>query len=151
MASDKGERAAASGKTSRRRSREFAVQGIYQWLLAAESPERIIAQLAEREEYARADAEHCSLLIQGVVREADSLRTHLSPHLDRPIAELSPVEHAILLLATCELTRHPDIPYRVVINEAVELAKRFGGTDGYKYINGVLDTLSATVRPSEIR
>lgn len=127
------------GKTSRRRSREFALQGIYQWLLSAETPDRIIAHLSEREDFGRADIGHCSALIHGAVREAEALHAALALHLDRPVRELSPVEHAILLLATYELTQYPDIPQRVVINEAIEIAKRFGGADGHKYVNGVLD------------
>ncbi|MBC7945380.1 MAG: transcription antitermination factor NusB [Burkholderiales bacterium] len=149
MASDKSDRAAGGGKTSRRRSREFAAQGIYQWLLSAETPDRILAHLAEREDFARADAEHCSALIRGAIREVEALRTALAPHLDRPINALSPVEHAILLLATFELTRHLEIPRRVVINEAIEIAKRFGGADGYKYVNGVLDRLAKIARAAE--
>ena len=73
----------------------------------------------------------------------------IAPHIDRKLEELSPVEHATLLVAVYELSRHPEIPYRVVINEAVEIAKTFGGTDGYKYVNGVLDRVAARVRPSE--
>lgn len=149
MTSDKSDRAAGGGKTGRRRSREFAVQGIYQWLLSAETPDRIIAHLAEREDFARADAEHASALIRGVIREVKALGASLAPHLDRPIDALSPVEHAILLLATFELTHRLEIPRRVVINEAIEIAKRFGGIDGYKYVNGVLDHLAKIARAAE--
>ncbi|MDQ3195162.1 MAG: transcription antitermination factor NusB [Pseudomonadota bacterium] len=148
MTNDKSDRA-GGGKTSRRRSREFAAQGLYQWLLSAETPDRIIAHLAEREDFARADAEHCSALIRGVIREDETLRTALAPHLDRPINALSPVEHAILLLATYELTHYLEIPRRVVINEAIEIAKRYGGTDGHKYVNGVLDHVAKIARTGE--
>ena len=74
----------------------------------------------------------------------------IAPHLDRPIVELSPIEHAVLLIGTFELKSHIEIPYRVVINEAVELAKSFGGTDGFRYVNGVLDKVAAQVRPTEV-
>ena len=77
------------------------------------------------------------------------LHEAITPALDRPVAELSPVEHAVLLVAAFELLHHPEIPYRVVINEAVELAKTFGGTDGYKYVNGVLDRVALRLRAVE--
>jgi N utilization substance protein B len=79
------------------------------------------------------------------------LRNSITPYLDRPVKELSPVEHALLLLATCELRDHPETPYKVVINEAIELAKSFGGTDGHKYVNGVLDKLAAELRSAEVK
>ena len=97
----------------------------------------------------RSDLEHLDTLLHGVIREADSLSADLTPCLDRPIEQLSPVERAVLLVAVYELKHHVDIPYRVVINEAVELAKTFGGADGYKYVNGVLDKLAAQLRAAE--
>lgn len=127
------------GNSGRRRSREFAVQGIYQWLLSAESPDLIIDHLREDEDFSLADAEHCSALLRGAIGNAEALRAALSPYLDRSMTALSPVERSILLVAAYELLHHPDVPYRVVINEAIEIAKRFGGTDGHKYVNGVLD------------
>ena len=83
-------------------------------------------------------------------RSADSLREHFAALLDRPVPDLSPVEHAALLVGSFELLHHPEIPYRVVINEAVELAKTFGGTDGFRYVNGVLDKVAARLRPAEV-
>ncbi len=87
--------------------------------------------------------------MRGVTGDADALRNRITPYLDRPVKELSPVEHALLLLSACELRDHPETPYKVVINEAIELAKSFGGTDGHKYVNGVLDKLAAELRPDE--
>jgi N utilization substance protein B len=84
-----------------------------------------------------------------VIRDSEALSADIAPCLDRPIDQLSPVERAVLLVAAFELKNHVDIPYRVVINEAVELAKTFGGADGYKYVNGVLDKLSAKLRVAE--
>ena len=84
-----------------------------------------------------------------MIRDSEALSADIAPCLDRPIDQLSPVERAVLLVAAFELKNHIDIPYRVVINEAVELAKTFGGADGYKYVNGVLDKLALTLRPSE--
>lgn len=142
-----------AAKGGRRHTRECVVQGIYQWLLSAESPDRIIAHLRDDEDFASADADHCSALLHGVIGDAEALRNALSRYLDRPIPELSPVEHAILLLGAHELLHRPEVPYRVVINEAIEIAKRFGGTDGHKYVNGVLDKFAQAelVREGSIR
>jgi len=91
------------------------------------------------------------VLVHGVIDHANALHAGLQPFLDRPADSLSPVEHALLLIGGYELMQCPDIPYRVIINEAVELAKIYGGTDGHKYVNGVLDKLAAQVRPAEAR
>ncbi len=137
-------------RKSRRKSREFVVQGLYQWALATSPVEEIEQQLREEKSFASVDAEHFTTLLRGVIAQAHLLDAMLQPHLDRPVAELSPVEHAILRLAGYEMQHHPEIPYRVVINEAVELAKSFGGTDGHKFVNGVLDKLAAQVRATEV-
>ncbi|HZP94495.1 MAG TPA: transcription antitermination factor NusB [Burkholderiales bacterium] len=137
-------------KGSRRRSREFCLQGLYQWLLNPSGPEELLAQLAEAEDFDKADREYFEALLRGSLRDAEALHARLQPCLDRKIEELSPVEHALLLMAACELSTQPQTPYRVVINEAVELAKSYGGTDGHKYVNGVLDRLAATLRPQEV-
>ncbi|MFN0161138.1 MAG: transcription antitermination factor NusB [Burkholderiales bacterium] len=137
-------------KSARRRSREFAVQGLYQWQLNASEPARIADDLAAAKGFEQADAAHFRELLTGVASHAISLRESLAPALDRPVTSLSPVEHAILLVGAYELAHHPEIPYRVVINECVELAKTFGGTDGFKYVNGVLDKLAATGRAAEV-
>lgn len=136
-------------KSARRRSRELATQGLYQWLLSNVPAGEIDAQLRGSQGYDKADHEHLDAILHGVIREADTLSAAIAPCLDRPIEQLSPVERAVLLVATYELTHHVDIPYRVVINEAVELAKTFGGSDGYKYVNGVLDKLSVQLRATE--
>ncbi|MFO0460069.1 MAG: transcription antitermination factor NusB [Burkholderiales bacterium] len=139
-------------KSARRRSRELAMQGLYQWLLSKEDAGAIEAHLvATSPNFDKADREHFEELLHGSIREIDALHAQIEPHLDRRVAELSPVEHATLLVGAFELTRHLEIPYRVVINEAVELAKTFGGTDGYKYITGVLDKVAVRARPTEIR
>ena len=139
-------------KSARRRSRELALQGLYEWLVSGSDSSSIEAHLGlDNPGFAKADAEHFKALLHGVVDSTRLLHEHITPHLDRPVAELSPVEHATLLLATYELVFHPEIPYRVVINEAVELAKTFGGTDGFKYVNGVLDRVAAQIRAVEVR
>jgi len=136
-------------KSARRRSRELATQGLYQWLLSAAPAGEIDAQIRTVQGFDKADQAHFDALLHGVIREADTLTAEIEPCLDRPVVELSPVERAVLLVATFELTHHVEIPYRVVINEAVELAKTFGGVDGYKYVNGVLDKVAAKIRPNE--
>lgn len=137
-------------KSARRRAREYALQGLYQWLLSHELPGAIEAHLREDKGFAQIDQPHFTALLHGAIREAETLRTSFTTHLDRPLNELSPVEHAVLLLGCYELAYQPDIPYRVVINEAVELAKSFGGTDGFKYVNGVLDKQALAVRQNEV-
>ncbi len=132
---------------TRRASRSLAVQGIYQWLVSAEDAGAIDAFLREQEAYQRCDQDYFNVCLHGVLRDAETLRGRFVSQLDRPLVELSPVEHAILLLATFEFLHAPEVPYRVVINEAVELGKSFGGTDGHKYINGVLDKLATELRP----
>lgn len=143
--------AAKSGKkTRRRRSRELALQGLYQWRVAGGTAEAIEAQLHETREFSKTDEGYLSGLLRGVVANSSELEKQIQPYLDRAFKELSPVEVAILLLGTHELVTHPEIPYRAVINEAVELAKTYGGTDGHKYVNGVLDKLAAKLRAVEI-
>ena len=137
-------------RSARRRSRELAVQGLYQWLVSRDDAGLIEAHLAQAPDFGKADREHFSVLLHGVIRDLDALHAAISPHLDRTVAELSPVEHATLLVGSFELAHHPEIPYRVVINEAVELAKTFGGTDGFKYVNGVLDRVAGKLRATEV-
>ncbi|MBM3407165.1 MAG: transcription antitermination factor NusB [Betaproteobacteria bacterium] len=138
-------------KSARRRSRELALQGLYEWLVSASEPGTIEAHLQfDNPGFVKADRDHFQALLHGVISANTLLHEAITPHLDRPVAELSPVEHAVLLLGVFELMHHPEIPYRVVINEAVELAKTFGGTDGYKYVNGVLDRVALKVRAVEI-
>ena len=141
--------ASPARRGSRRRSREFALQGLYQWQLAGTAAAAIEQQLSAAKDFDKADRGYFSVLLAGAIREAEQLEQSLQPYLDRKCAQLSPVERAILLIAAYELEKQPDVPYRVVINEAVELAKSYGGTDGFKYVNGVLDKLAADKRPHE--
>lgn len=137
-------------RSPRHRAREFALQGIYQWLLNHEDVAVIEAHIRQAHGFEKADTEHFEALIYGSIREVVILRDSIAPLLDRPITELSPVEHAALLIGAFELKNHLEIPYRVVINEAVELTKSFGGIDGHKYVNGVLDKLASQLRQVEI-
>ena len=133
----------------RRASREFALQGMYQWLFTQASPAQILKNLAELEGFKDADNEFLKAELKGTIGVAGELRAMLEPLADRKWDEVSPVERAILLISAWEMAHNPEIPFRVTINEAIELGKRFGGTDGHKYVNGVLDKLAAAVRPDE--
>ena len=138
-------------KSARRRSREVALQGLYQWLISGEETGVIDAHMRDQEGFDKCDAVHFNELLHGCIREAADLDAVLARHVDRKTTELSPVEHGVLMIGTYELKHCIDIPYKVAINEAVELAKAFGGTDGHKYVNGVLDKAAAELRPTEVQ
>jgi N utilization substance protein B len=138
-------------KSTRRRSRELALQGLYQWLVSRASGADVEAHIREQEGFEKCDLAHFDALLHGSIREAAALDAVLARHVDRKTTELSPIEHGVLMIGTYELSHCIDIPYRVVINEAVELAKSFGGTDGHKYVNGVLDKAASDLRPVEVK
>jgi N utilization substance protein B len=142
-------------RSARRMAREFALQGVYAWLLrgAGDLGElgEIDAHVRDGEGFDQADTQWYHTLLQGAATQAPQLRERFVPYIDRPLAELSPIEHAVLLIGSFELVHHLEVPYRVAINEAVELAKSFGGTDGYRFVNGVLDKLAAEVRSAEVQ
>ncbi len=138
-------------KSARRRSREFALQGLYQWLLAGGEASAVDAHMREHDGFDKCDRAHFDALLRGGIEHAAALDAVLARHVDRKTTQLSPVEHAVLMIGAYELMHCPEIPYRVAINEAVELAKSFGGTDGHKYVNGVLDKCAADLRPAEAR
>ena len=140
-----------SSRGSRRASRSLCVQGIYQWLIAAQESVAIDAFLREQEIYGRCDQAYFDRLLHGVIRHGAALREAFAVQCDRPIHELSPVEHAVLWIGAYELSHCLDVPYKVAINEAVELAKAFGGTDGHKFVNGVLDHLAPLLRAEEVK
>jgi N utilization substance protein B len=140
----------SKNRTPRHRAREFALQGLYQWLLNNEDAGAIDAHIRQAHGFDKADAEHFDSLLHGTIKDAGALRAGLAPLIDRPIDQLSPVEHAALLIGAFELNNHIEIPYKVVINEAVELTKSFGGIDGHKYVNGVLDKFAARARSVEV-
>jgi len=136
--------------TPRRRAREFALQGMYQWQYTGEQVSQVLKNLSELEKFEAADRAFLEEQLRGTIKESDGLRARLEPLVDRKWDELSPIERGILLLAAWELLHKPEIPYRATINEAIELGKTFGGTDGHKYVNGVLDRLAADVRADEV-
>jgi len=137
-------------KSPRHRARELAMQGIYQWRLSGADASQVAQRMQDEKNLGRYDVELFDRLLRGVLAQHAELGAALAPHLDRASNELSPVEFSILLLATYEMLKQPETPYRVIINEAVELAKTYGGTDGHKFVNGVLDKLAAQARPLEI-
>jgi transcription antitermination protein NusB len=142
----------SAAKPARRRSRELALMGLYQWLLSRSDGAEIEAHLQEQEPeaFAKLDRVHFDALLHGCMREAAEIDALLARHVDRKVGLLSPVEHAVLMIGVYELTHCLDIPYRVALNEGVELAKSFGGTDGHKFVNGVLDKAAAELRPAEV-
>jgi N utilization substance protein B len=144
--------ARGGGRSARRRARELALQGLYQWLIGGQDAAAIEGQLTDSDarDDGKPDLGHYRELLHGAIDRAEELRQDFAPFLDRAVDALSPIEHGILLLATYELKQRLEIPYRVVINEAVELAKSFGGTDGFKYVNGVLDKVAGQLRPTEV-
>jgi N utilization substance protein B len=134
----------------RRRARELVLQGLYQRDLAGNALDVVEADLAASPGYLRADQPYFGAMWAGIANDYDSLVAALTPHLDRAPAALSPIERAILVIGAWELLHRAEIPYKVVINEEVELAKSYGGTDGHRYVNGVLDKLAMTARGDEI-
>ena len=138
-------------KSARRRSREVALQGLYEWLISGADAGVIEAHMREQEGFDKCDTVHFDALLHGCINEAPDLDSVLARHVDRKTTELSPIEHGVLMIGAYELKHCVDIPYKVAINEAVELAKSFGGTDGHKYVNGVLDKTAADLRPAEVQ
>ena len=140
-----------SAVTARRRARELVLQGLYERQIAGSGDDTIAAGLVESPGHDRADAEYFRELWRGVTREYAEMLQTVEPKVDRGLRGLAPVERALLVIGAWELTHRLDIPYRVVIDEAVELAKAYGGTDGHKFVNGVLDKLAPQLRAAEIR
>ena len=138
-----------SAKTARRRSREFALQALYAWQIARGSPSEIVEQVRGYEGFERANAELAETLVRGVAERSAELEELITPFLDRSFASLSPVERAILYIGTFELCTQHRTPFKVIVNEAIELGKSFGGTDGHKFVNGVLEKVAASLRPAE--
>jgi N utilization substance protein B len=140
----------APTKSARHRARELALQGLYQWRIAGSDVAQIEKSTRDEKSVGRYDVDFFCQLLRGAVNQHEALEAKIAPHLDRALNELSPIEFSVLLLGAYELANLPEVPYRVVINEAVELAKTFGGSDGYKFVNGVLDKLAAQLRAVEV-
>ncbi|MDP2835091.1 MAG: transcription antitermination factor NusB [Pseudomonadota bacterium] len=151
MSADKPSRAAGTGRGSRQISRELVLRALYERLSAGTDFPGLVSFAEEAREYAEANTGFFRELLEGVLKQLSALDTALEPHLDRPVSELSPVEHAALLIGAYELSHSLNVPYKVCINEAVNLAKSYGGTDGHKFVNGVLDKLARVARAVELQ
>lgn len=136
---------------SRNKARQAAVQALYQWQLNAQPVSDVESDFLAGESLDGADREYFRLLVREVPQLLSQLDAHLTPHVDRPVAEIDPVERAVLRIAAYELGFRLEIPYRVVLDEAVELAKTFGAEHGHRFVNGVLDKVAAQLRSSELR
>jgi len=139
----------AADKSARTRAREFALQALYQHLVGRNEADSIDAFTRDLVGFHKADAAHYDALLHGCIADAVELDASITPLLDRKMAEISPIEHAVLWIGAYEFRNCLDVPYRVVINECIELAKAFGGTDGHKYVNGVLHKLAPAFRAAE--
>ena len=133
----------------RRKARHFGLQALYQWTLSGASAADIEAEFRIDNDFQHTDGEYFSAVVNGVVEDVDALEKLFSPALDRKLEELDPIERNLLRLGTFELRDRIDVPYKVVINEAVALAKKFGATDSHRYINGVLDKVARDLRTVE--
>jgi N utilization substance protein B len=140
----------AADKSARTRSREFAMQALYQYLVGRNTAESIDAFTRDLAGFNKADSAHYDALLHGCIAQALALDSIILPLLDRPMNEISPVEHSVLWIGAYEFKQCLDVPYRVVINECIELAKAFGGTDGHKYVNGVLHKMAPMLREAEV-
>ena len=140
----------ASAKSPRTRAREFALQGLYQHLVGGNAASDIDLFTRDLSGFHKADAVHYDALLHGCIETGAQMDAMITPRLDRPLTEISPIEHAVMWMGVYEFQHCPDVPWRVVINECIELAKEFGGTDGHKYVNGVLGALAPQLRGPEV-
>ena len=140
----------ATAKSGRSRAREFALQALYQHLVGGNTPEAIDSFTRDLSGFHKADAAHYHAVLHGCIQSAADLDALITPLLDRKMAEISPIEHAAMWIGTFELQHCHDVPWRVVLNECIELTKEFGGTDGHKYVNGVLGGLAPRLRSDEV-
>lgn len=139
------------GKTGRSRAREFVVQALYQHLVGRQDAAAIDQFTRALTGFHKGDSAHFDAVFHGCVEQAAALDALITPHLDRTWREISPIEHACMWIGVYELKYCPDVPWRVVLNECIELAKSFGGTDGHRYVNGILHALASTLRPLEVQ
>jgi N utilization substance protein B len=140
----------ASAKSARSRAREFALQALYQHLVGRNEATAIDTFTRDLAGFHKADSVHYDALLHGCVKEAPELDALILPLLDRKMEEISPIEHAVMWIGAWEFLYAPDVPWRVVLNECIELAKEFGGTDGHKYVNAVLNGLAPKLRGAEV-
>ena len=141
----------AASKSDRSRAREFALQALYQVLVGKNSAAEVDLFTRDLAGFSKADAVHFDALLHGCAEQAEALNALIAPLLDRPLDEISPVEQATMWIGTYEFQHCLDVPWRVVLNECIELAKDFGGTDGHKYVNAVLNGLAPELRAAEVQ
>ena len=141
----------SSLKPARSRAREFALQGLYQFLVGRGEAGEIDAFTRDLSGFHKCDSVHYDTLLRGCIEQSRELDALIEPQLDRPLNMLSPIEHACMWMGAFEFLRCPDVPWRVVLNEYIELAKDFGGTDGHKYVNAVLNGIAPRLRPHEVQ
>ena len=140
----------AKPKSARRWAREFALQGLYEFYVAGHDPVSIRLGAEKQDDFKRTDKEFFREMWRGLIADWEALVVVVQPHIDRPFEQVSPIERSVILIGAWELKHRVDIPYRVVINESLELAKSFGGTDGHKWVNGVLDKIAPLLRADEV-
>jgi N utilization substance protein B len=140
----------ASAKSGRSRAREFALQALYQYLVGRNDAQSIVVFTRDLAGFHKADSVHYDALLHGCVKEEAELDALILPLLDRKMQEISPIEHGIMWIGAYEFRHCADVPWRVVLNECIELAKEFGGTDGHKYVNAVLNGLAPQLRAAEV-
>jgi len=140
----------ASAKPARSRAREFALQALYQYLVGRNDAAAIDAFTRDLAGFHKADSVHYDALLHGCVKDSEQLDALILPLLDRKLEEISPIERGVMWIGTWELMHAPDVPWRVILNECIELAKEFGGTDGHKYVNAVLNGLAPKLRATEV-
>jgi N utilization substance protein B len=137
-------------KTARRKAREIALQGLYAWQIGGGSVTEVLEQARSLDGWDRSDRALAEALVRGVIEHAAELEAMITPCVEgRSFAQLSPIERGILYAATLELSRHLETPFKVIMNEAIELGKAFGGTDGHRFVNAVLERLARSLRPEE--
>ena len=134
-------------KTARRQAREIALQALYAWQLSGSDP---MEQARSLEGFGKADRSFVETIVLGVRDGAADLQERITPYLDREFHRLSPIERTILYIGTFELAAHPETPFKVVLNEAIELGKSFGAAEGHRFVNGVLEKVAAALRPEEV-
>lgn len=135
---------------TRHKARSYVLQALYENLLSGNSVSDIEVYFITNYNFNKTDVEYFQKLLRGVASNPDELDQHITPHLDRPIKQITPIELIALRIATFELIHCPEVPYRVVINEALELTKKFGAQDGHKYVNGILDRVAKELRKIEM-
>ena len=139
-----------ANKSTKSRAREFALQALYQHLVGKNPAQDIDLFTRDLSGFSKADSVHYDALLHGCIEHAEQMNARITPFLDRQWVEISPIEHAVIWMGIYELEHCLDVPWRVVLNEYIELAKSFGGTDGHKYVNGILNKIAPSLRALEV-